>query len=778
MFSDIKNNTLIITNSSYKKEILESFSKDEKLHPITFMNPNEFISNYFFTYEEDAIYYLMKKYQYKYDVAKVYLDNLIYVEDKEYPSDKLNHLVHLKKELESKNLLIYNELFPYFLKGKDIIAYNIYPDKYMEKALKKLNALIINKTLLPKKINVFSLDTLKEEVQFVFNEISKLLQKNIPYQSIKLINITEEYYNEIERLEKFYNIKINLNKNTYYETEIVSKFILLLKEEDKISALEKIKEIYKIENNQDYMMIYNKIITICNKLINVKEKEIFIEMFKSLIKKENIKKTDGIEVISLTDSIKEDDYVFILGFNQFVLPKTYKDEEYITDNLKKWVDLYSTTEKNKLEKEKVKILLSNINHLTLTYKKVASKDICYPSSLIDDAMFVVEEKKVEENRIYSKSLAKLNLGIYLDHLKKYGEKDKLLDLYYHNLKIDYDTYDNSYKKINNQKFLNYLNHKLLLSYTSMNDYYKCSFKYYLNYVLKINKFEDTLQIFIGNLFHYILSICNKDDFDFDKSYEEYLKKRNLNPKEKFFVNKLKKELLFIIETIKEQMLLSDLKNALYEENIYIKIDDVTTFNGKIDKILYKEIDGLNYIAIVDYKTGSTNINLDYINYGIGLQLPVYLYVIKKSNTFNNILFTGFYLQKILNNEINITKGKSYLELKKENLKWIGYSSNDTNVLSKLDRSYENSEMIKSMKVTSKGFYHYAKVMSKEEMDALIKKVEEKIHFAAKNILNADFAINPKIIDGKNVGCEFCKYKDICFVKEEDKIYINTKEENE
>lgn len=80
-----------------------------------------------------------------------------------------------------------------------------------------------------------------------------------------------------------------------------------------------------------------------------------------------------------------------------------------------------------------------------------------------------------------------------------------------------------------------------------------------------------------------------------------------------------------------------------------------------------------------------------------------------------------------------------------------------------------------MKLTAKGFYHYAKVMSKDEMDNLIQKVEEKIHLAGENILNADFTINPKIIDGKNIGCEFCKYKDICFVKEEDKVYINTKE---
>ena len=37
------------------------------------------------------------------------------------------------------------------------------------------------------------------------------------------------------------------------------------------------------------------------------------------------------------------------------------------------------------------------------------------------------------------------------------------------------------------------------------------------------------------------------------------------------------------------------------------------------------------------------------------------------------------------------------------------------------------------------------------------------------ILSRDFAINPKRIDNKNIGCEFCKFREICFYKEEDLV---------
>ena len=36
-----------------------------------------------------------------------------------------------------------------------------------------------------------------------------------------------------------------------------------------------------------------------------------------------------------------------------------------------------------------------------------------------------------------------------------------------------------------------------------------------------------------------------------------------------------------------------------------------------------------------------------------------------------------------------------------------------------------------------------------------------------NIKNNKFDINPKVINGVNKGCEFCKFKDICFMTEND-----------
>ena len=41
----------------------------------------------------------------------------------------------------------------------------------------------------------------------------------------------------------------------------------------------------------------------------------------------------------------------------------------------------------------------------------------------------------------------------------------------------------------------------------------------------------------------------------------------------------------------------------------------------------------------------------------------------------------------------------------------------------------------------------------------------------ENIRKGNFNINPKVIGNANIGCEYCNFKDVCFVKEEDKVEI-------
>ena len=102
------NSILIIPNQIKNKKILEL---NNELLNIKIMSLNELIKKCKFDYDEKTIYHLMKKENIKYDIAKNYIENIYYIENKEYDNIKLNKLVNIKNYLEENNLLIYDNLF-------------------------------------------------------------------------------------------------------------------------------------------------------------------------------------------------------------------------------------------------------------------------------------------------------------------------------------------------------------------------------------------------------------------------------------------------------------------------------------------------------------------------------------------------------------------------------------------------------------------------------------------------------------------------------------------
>ena len=61
------------------------------------------------------------------------------------------------------------------------------------------------------------------------------------------------------------------------------------------------------------------------------------------------------------------------------------------------------------------------------------------------------------------------------------------------------------------------------------------------------------------------------------------------------------------------------------------------------------------------------------------------------------------------------------------------------------------------------------------MNNLKELVKDKIDKMIDDILSSSFEIDPKKIDYKDVSCNFCKYKDICFRKEKDYKILNKKD---
>ena len=759
MLENIKNNTIVICNSNYKMQLLKSI---KKLINIKFMSMDEFIKSYYFDYDEKTILHLIKKYNMKYEVALEYLTNLIYVEDKNYNNDKLDFLVNLKKELIDNNLLIINNKFKSYISDKDIIIYNYSLSKFEKHLLKDINYNVIEKESNNYKPIIYEFTTMEEEIEYVARKISELINNGVDINNIKLTNVSNDYINLLTKIFNFYNLKINKFNNIPIISTVIGKTFY-----ENLSSLEKGIESIEKYNTTD---TYNKIVSMCNKYVwcsDINDLKILLEYDLKHTFIENNKYTNMIEVVDYKNYDFNDEYVFMLGFNQGIIPKIFKDEDYISDNIKPdYLD--TVVEKNKQEKEEVIKSIKNIKNLTITYKLKNSFSTFYPSNLIDELDSNVERVELDYKVSYSEISDKITLTNMLDELIKFGKIDNNLDLLNSNYDIPYNTYSHSFTGLSKTKLKNYINNlrSFNLSYSSMDNYNRCAFRFYIDKILCLKDNIDMFSVTLGNIYHDVLEKAVKSDIDVREEVYKYISDNDikLTNSNKFFVERTIKNIEYLIEVLKKQEKFSNLKNIETEKFVKIPIKDNINFVGFIDKIVYNTINDITIAAIIDYKTYVKKPSLKYIDSGIGLQLPTYMYL--SENSFKNIRFAGFYLQ-------NITLDNKSDDEKEKSLKLIGFTNTDKEILKEFDSNYMDSSVIDGIKIKNDGSFSsnsLKHMLNGNEINEIINVTKDKINETINNVLESKFDINPKY-DKVNLGCEFCKYKDLCFMKEYDFVNI-------
>ena len=762
---------LIICPNDVKRKILEENSKNNELVNIKFMTKKEFIDNYYFSYDDKTLYYLMDKYHYNLDVARVYLSNLYGIdENKDYSNSKLIFLRDLKKELIENKLLYFNPAFSEYLKDKEIEVVNYFDlDKYEEIALN-------TKVEVPTcslNVEVVKCETLEEEVNDVCLKIIDLLNSGVNINNIYLSNVQEEYLYTIKKLFGYYNIPINIDmNNSIYSTKVVKDYLTL--------------GILDLENT-DNLVITRSLVRILGDLSVIPEGEIYNTLLIDKLKKTKLsskKLKNAVNIKDLTNTLfSDEDHVFVLSFNQDILPKMAKDIEFINDEIRNEVNMYTSNEINIRTKKVLVYLLSRIKNLHISYKNASAFNSYYKSSLIND-LKLEEIKPIIDNFSYSDIYNKLRLGEKLDLFNLYGEEDEVLKVLNNNYDIAYKTYDNKFTGINNNIYLDYISKPLNLSYSTMNFYNQCNFKYYLSNVLRLDSFEEKFAQFIGNLYHRILNLLLElgERFDLEKEWNYYLENTDykFDIKDRIFLIKIKKDLIELIESLKKQQLLTGYDNFYLEKKVEIELENKkvhTVFKGFIDKIMYLEKFGNTYYSIIDYKTGSIDTKIEPMKYGLHMQLPVYMYLIKYGRLFENGIFTGIYYQNILFNYPSCNGGDELEKIKRDRMKLQGYSIDDTEILERFDTTFMDSEYIKSMKYNEeKGFGTYSKVLNSETVDLMTEYTKDKIDELSNDILDSKFDINPKFYDKENISCKFCSFQDICYMKNNDLKYL-TKVDN-
>ncbi len=743
---------IYLTNDKNKLFLLNQLRSNNDYSSLV-MSISEFKKKFYFDYDEETLFYVASNYSVTKEIAKTYLEALYFLNDKVILNEKITFLINLKKELEEKKLLIVNPFFKEWLKNYELCFYHLIKNDLVKSLI--LNTSKITKvttedmTFYKKNISFFKVMDMKDEVSAICSKIVSLIKEGIPYQNIYLTNLNEEYKSMFITYGQIFNLTFSFSTTeNVYSTKIVQYFRHHITENWE-EVLDFIKKNLMTSKEKE---VYNSLVNFCN-LYNFWERNsafyAYVEeslkniSIKSLIPHNCIRSFDFLESDAL-----EDAYIFLVNASEGNFPKLVRNYEYLTDYDRLSLGMLSILDENKLIIKDTLLRLNNYSNIFISLS-AAEDGKFYLSPILNECLLneIMMKPSYHNSCLFNKLLYASNMDLYYE----YGIwSDSLNDLYSTYKNSNYKSFKHSFQKFE-------IKHSITtLSYSSLDIFNRCPFRFYLAYVLKLQNHEATFLQNIGTFYHHVLESFYHSDFDFEKLVLDGQKNFCHSKKEEFFFNKLTTNLAKVLNEIKKQETYSKLKNVLCEVKIEVLLNHDFIFKGFIDKFYYDN----ERIVVIDYKTGNFKIDFNLINYGIGMQLLIYAYLLSKSE-FKDYKLIGFYFQKVVPSLIIADLKKPKLALEEKEYMLDGYSISNEEDLQKFDSSYEDSKVIKSLKKSSKGFYSYAKIMNEEAIGKMKLFIEEKINEAVEEIYHNNFFIAPKNIGNKNVGCEFCPYTSIC-----------------
>ncbi|MBS7020568.1 MAG: PD-(D/E)XK nuclease family protein [Firmicutes bacterium] len=770
----------LLTTSYEKHRFLISEEQNEKLEQRKFLSISELEKMLYGSYQDNYLFYMLKK-GYLPSVATKLKPILWQVTEKE------KELWELRQDLIQNHIMIPSTYLKEQLKkGKVTILHesNFLCDHRLLEDLKKeqisvvqVNDMELVDTLVP----CTTFDTVREELCDVASQIVKLVQDGIRFNRIHILNASSEYQSYCTQVLELYQIPYTINKQfSIYSFPIIQELLEQMKDSHlPIREIETVieKTIPMKEGDKKALELFADLVA---QYIHEDGK---VRELYSILKFESQKTKIEMEVYENAVTIESelylgniDDYYFIVGCNQESIPNIKLDIEYVRDREKEVMNIETSIQKNKREEARLLYLFSHLKHLYLSFAETSSFSNYTISPIIQKLnqirpVCIKKDEYHYENNSYNRYLLAASLDTYL----KYHEKTKDYEMLCHRVFIeDYKSYQNQYQTINENELPQYLNGELTLSYSSLDTYFHCPFRFYLKHILKVKEKIKGNATMIGTLFHDILSkVYETENIEqlITEKINEVKNNQELSKKELFYLEKYQYELMKICTHILHELDRTEFQKATLEETF--TLEQIGTLHikliGVIDKILTLELNGEVYAIVIDYKTGNTKVDLNRVAYGLDMQLLMYLYFLKHTEKLNHPKIAGFFLQHILPNVMVYNEKKTYEEMRSDFYQLDGYVKDSTSLLYHIDNQYMEKGMIKGIRVKKDGtFYQGAKVFDDALLETLLNMVEEHLEKAIHQIETCQFEIAPIRIGYEKVseitGCAYCSYRDICFRK--------------
>ena len=324
-----------------------------------------------------------------------------------------------------------------------------------------------------------------------------------------------------------------------------------------------------------------------------------------------------------------------------------------------------------------------------------------------------------------------------------------------------------------------LKNRTQISYSRMEDYFKCEFRFLLKNLLGVKEvFTDKLPALIGNLYHETLARIDELSDHLESRYALYhdvleqvieAERAPVSMEERFYLYNVLEGLDQFIDHVKAFHAASQFKPFAYEKEIEVDLGGahLKKMVGIVDKIMHEA----NRFAIVDYKSSPRDIKLAKYEYALGSQLPFYMSLVKEHVESLDTPVGFFYHPFTLNIE-KAENGEPHSAIQEKNWKLDGHITEDA--VAQFDPRFEDSPFIKGMGTKKDGdFRKSAHTLTPHELTALTDLIKRRVSEAMAGIEAGKYSVNPKGDEANTPSCKFCEFKDICYKRASDFVPFST-----
>lgn len=345
----------------------------------------------------------------------------------------------------------------------------------------------------------------------------------------------------------------------------------------------------------------------------------------------------------------------------------------------------------------------------------------------------------------------------------------------------------------------------------------CAYRHFIEYGLSLAERKD-YEVYnndIGSVYHKTLELFFKEVRDkeidirkMDDSLREEIIKKNITEilkddkskifsdtgRNKYILEKIQRVSSKTVKILSNQISAGSFVPSEFEirfsaergySNMIYSYDEdrQMKLSGVIDRIDYYD-DGDNvYVKIIDYKSGNKQFEINDVYNGMQLQLSVYMDAAlehaKRKFKGKNIIPAGMFFYNINEPVLDGDKIKLTADLEKnreiisteetKTQRVNGMVTDNMDVLRAFDENIDDLTELggESMYVPikfNKGGKFAAKSgqVTGEQMDCVLKYVQNKVYEFGKQIIDGDIEVNPKMINGSS-PCDYCEYTGICGV---------------